>query len=372
MQDQAIWAANALRQRGRELVAAGNWTQVAILARQATLMALQTGDDSFFNNSRHALTRRSDPVYENTSLHLATNIIEHDGALHIPHWTADPGLDNYFRYRIFAHDGGTGVVTTPTRHAAHLRRCSDVTHVWARNWFHFLFEVCLRLHAIQDLPQDTRILIDRSLLSGIYREALDALTPDLLPRMVPAGKWGQVTFDQLLVPPEIWVPSHYHKDPARHDHRKARVTAPDRAKAFFRKCWPKRPPSGRKIVLLRATDGRPRCLNEEDMITQAVTQGFEPIAPETLSFSDQVATFYDADFVLGTSGAGFANLAFCRDGTRVVALRDAESDSSTFAAVAQGLDLDFTYVDCDTYCPGPARDYGTFKVDFGVLAQALA
>ena len=39
-----------------------------------------------------------------------------------------------------------------------------------------------------------------------------------------------------------------------------------------------------------------------------------------IKFRDQVGLFYNADCIVGLHGGGFANLAFCKPGTKVVEL----------------------------------------------------
>jgi O-antigen biosynthesis protein WbqL len=58
--------------------------------------------------------------------------------------------------------------------------------------------------------------------------------------------------------------------------------------------------------------------NENEIMRIAAQEyGFCPISPETLSWTDQVRLFANADFVVGQFGSGLHNTLFCRSGTRV-------------------------------------------------------
>jgi capsular polysaccharide biosynthesis protein len=63
--------------------------------------------------------------------------------------------------------------------------------------------------------------------------------------------------------------------------------------------------------------------NEMELIAELQKLDFEIVQPETLSFEQQVATFASASLVVGPSGSGLFNVAFCHPGTRLI---DIESE----------------------------------------------
>ena len=44
-----------------------------------------------------------------------------------------------------------------------------------------------------------------------------------------------------------------------------------------------------------------------------------------IKFTDQIDLFYNAECIVGLHGAGFANLVFCKSGTKVVELRSIDA-----------------------------------------------
>ena len=48
---------------------------------------------------------------------------------------------------------------------------------------------------------------------------------------------------------------------------------------------------------------------------------FTSVRLHETKFTDQVDLFYNAESIVGLHGGGFANLAFCRPGTKVVELK---------------------------------------------------
>ena len=49
--------------------------------------------------------------------------------------------------------------------------------------------------------------------------------------------------------------------------------------------------------------------------------GYENLTMSDYSFSDQIALFYNASEIIGLHGAGFANIIFCKQGSKIIELR---------------------------------------------------
>src|SRR5262249_18737931 len=78
---------------------------------------------------------------------------------------------------------------------------------------------------------------------------------------------------------------------------------------------------GRKLFISRA--GNPhahnrRVLNEAEIAGIAVEQGFEIIRGEEIPFETQVKLFSEASIIAGPHGAGFANMVFAPQGTKII------------------------------------------------------
>lgn len=79
----------------------------------------------------------------------------------------------------------------------------------------------------------------------------------------------------------------------------------------------------RKIFISRARetdDARRRLMNHEEIAAVAERLGFEIVAPETLTFAQQVELFSDAAIICGPHGAGFANMVFAPADARIIEL----------------------------------------------------
>ena len=52
---------------------------------------------------------------------------------------------------------------------------------------------------------------------------------------------------------------------------------------------------------------------------------FVSVKVHDIKFTDQVELFYNAEYIVGLHGGGFANLAFCKPGTKILELRSSNA-----------------------------------------------
>jgi capsular polysaccharide biosynthesis protein len=72
--------------------------------------------------------------------------------------------------------------------------------------------------------------------------------------------------------------------------------------------------------------------NENEVKSYLLKKGFVPVRLGEIMFSEQVDLFHNAEYIIGLHGGGFANLAFCKPGTKVIEFR-----SSTAGQVVENL-----------------------------------
>ena len=92
---------------------------------------------------------------------------------------------------------------------------------------------------------------------------------------------------------------------------------------------------------------RRKIINEDEVKSVLLKNGFHPIKPEILSFNEQVNIFSNADFIIGLHGAAFANMVFSKKNTKIL-----EIQSTGTANVIRNLAIssDLLY-DCITIKP---------------------
>ena len=63
-------------------------------------------------------------------------------------------------------------------------------------------------------------------------------------------------------------------------------------------------------------------LNEDEVKKYLISVGFKIIKPQNFSFKDQINIFHSVKCVISLSGAGLANAAFCRPGTKIIEIKN--------------------------------------------------
>jgi capsular polysaccharide biosynthesis protein len=77
---------------------------------------------------------------------------------------------------------------------------------------------------------------------------------------------------------------------------------------------------GERLYISRARARRRRVAREEELWSSLESRGFRRLFLEEMAWVDQIDAFRNAQEVVSAHGAGLANIAFCRTGTRVIEL----------------------------------------------------
>ncbi len=104
--------------------------------------------------------------------------------------------------------------------------------------------------------------------------------------------------------------------------------------------------NGPFYFLARPADAKRPVFDLDEIFATVKETGFEPLEPGQLSFAEQVRLFSTASGVAGFSGAAFTNLAFCRDGIRVLELNKRDTMWPDFIGISLALGHEYRY------CPG--------------------
>jgi capsular polysaccharide biosynthesis protein len=81
--------------------------------------------------------------------------------------------------------------------------------------------------------------------------------------------------------------------------------------------------------------------NEEDIARRLAIRGFHVIQPGSMRLEEQIAAFKGAECVVGSMGAGMANIVFCQPGTRVTTLSSGMFPDTFFWFVATHRGLQY-------------------------------
>ncbi len=130
--------------------------------------------------------------------------------------------------------------------------------------------------------------------------------------------------------------------------------------------FPKRIFISRQGALMR------RCTNEDDVFALAQNYGFEKVANETLSLSDQMALYAGAEVVMGVHGAGFTNMLFSNEGAHLIELMSQHNLPDFYVDIASVLKQKHTFIPgLITRLNSPSKLLRDFEVDIEDVKKVL-
>lgn len=208
------------------------------------------------------------------------------------------------------------------------------------HYFHFLFDnLRSALQALRGCPELRRMtLVTRETLAPHQTAGFAYLArryPELSIQSLPAR--ARVTCDELVVVDR--------RVDARIQHFAGREDLEELAAAYRTSYGLGAAAPTRRLYLSRAGVRLRQLGNEDEVAAALAARGFEIIRPETLPHDAQVELFGTAAMVVGTSGAGFANLLFCAPGTRVVETCPHDLQYPYFAGLALQMGQQYAQVD---------------------------
>ncbi|MBO0932059.1 glycosyltransferase family 61 protein [Fibrella aquatilis] len=122
------------------------------------------------------------------------------------------------------------------------------------------------------------------------------------------------------------------------------------------------PTADRRLYIRRA--GRRRVIYEEPLLERLRAYGFEIIDDLPRSVAEQYALYSSASVVVGPHGASFANILWCRPGTRLFELFPAGYMPEYFRYLAPKLSMPYA-----AYCHGPVQESHHSNVDQNVVVD---
>jgi glycosyltransferase involved in cell wall biosynthesis len=227
------------------------------------------------------------------------------------------------------------------------------------NYYHWLAEglLCLDVLAQTTGPDpNLRIALPRSMdINAVFdhRRTLDEVG-------LGGSHVVEVAEDLIRVREAIWVDSDLVQSmPAQY-----LVAFQQRIAARYAHL---RGPRKRRLLIARRGPTR-MIANLADVEALLSGYGFETVYLEGMSMAEQILLFQGAEFIVGTHGAGLANLLFCEPGTRVIEFMPTAEFRPFFWLISEKLELAHGVL----FCPATEGHgfQGALDVDVGKL-QAL-
>ncbi len=140
-------------------------------------------------------------------------------------------------------------------------------------------------------------------------------------------------------------------------------------KAYREAVCPKRPSRGDKRILISRLRSRRHIRNENELMRCLGGRGFSAYILEDLPLQAQIELFYDAEVVIGTHGAGLANLIFAPS-TKVVELFPKRYVVPTYLFMACSLGQPYRFL-CNNDSPFQDLAYLSWRVRKSLRLRGL-
>ena len=127
-----------------------------------------------------------------------------------------------------------------------------------------------------------------------------------------------------------------------------------------------------QVLFIRRNSGARNVLNQPELDALVAQQGWTVVAPETLTFDEQVRLFHRARMVVGPTGAAMANLIFARPGCRIGVMMSTHPATPYFywQRLAEGLGVEVEYILCEPEAGFPHGVHSNFTAPVADMARA--
>lgn len=240
-------------------------------------------------------------------------------------------------------------------------RCLLVKRPWYNNYGHWLVD----LLPILCLIRDAGLPLDRILFGRTYVPSLKMIMEAAAEQILPGTPYSFVGDTEPIRVESLYYVSPVHVPPiGKHPAAIARLH--DYGIANMSKG------SGAERIFVSRRSGSRNIQNGEDVEHILSAHGFTTIFPEDLTFPEQVATFHDANVVVGIKGAALTNAVFCRPGTTVLVLSPSDFPDPFYWDLVSTRDLGYGELFCRSVADGGHPAHTDIIVDTDKLDKALA
>ena len=131
---------------------------------------------------------------------------------------------------------------------------------------------------------------------------------------------------------------------------------------------PNRPKPFRKLFVGRGKQFKRQLLNQDEVASGLDSEGFEVVFPETLTFTEQVRLFSEAQLVMGVGGAALTNVLWLPEGSQVVELQNGVGPEFFFWDLANIVGLDYHLI---YGTPIGTAAHSSFTIDMKLIQDCL-
>lgn len=234
---------------------------------------------------------------------------------------------------------------------SHLEKGVMVFGAGIENWYHWLIEYLPLVHLSKQLPSDFDdypLLLPANILKiAQFKQSLDLVSTDRAVKPLEGTYYcieSLLQVDKLVTEPIFMRPGEtLSKDDYAFRPSSLMEYRDTILSSAQHECAVEPTSAHQKIFLARSNNSRP--YNQNEIIDIVGQYDFSIVFPETLSFQQQVELYSNARFLVGPSGAAFANSLFCSKGTRMLSwLLPQYAGFCSFSNIAYTIGAELRYI----------------------------
>ncbi|URD51127.1 DUF563 domain-containing protein [Chroococcidiopsis sp. CCNUC1] len=228
---------------------------------------------------------------------------------------------------------------------------------FANGYYHQLIDNIPRIFLL-DRPQYKDIEEIKLLASTKISRSEEFLLSKILPNNV---KLTKVSPDKNYAIENLIFPSFLTR-------RHAGYLPSDYLRFFTEKVTPQRPRKkiNRIFISRKASKKGRHILNEDELFDMLSKYGFKKYLLEQISIEDQIDLFSDSEYVIGSHGAGLANIIFA-EGVNVLEIFPTQEILPHFYFLAKSLNHNYEY-----WCGQATSKNSNFVVNVSEIARMIA
>ena len=240
------------------------------------------------------------------------------------------------------------------------------------NWYHYIIEILPKVLLIENINCKTILISDDICNYPTMKQALEALinekhyTIKLLNRkqnfkvkkLFFINEINKIEFNKLDSNIKN-LDTGYHRENYLYNLRNKLIN----------KYIEDNKSQEKKIFLWRENTHR-IAQNQNDVLQYLEKKGFKKIDPAKLNLKQQIEIFNSADIIIGTTGAAWTNLIFCKKNAKAIIFSPYYfNDFNAFSNLAQIFNIDLTY----SYYSGNKLDHSesNFRINLEDIKSIL-
>ena len=233
------------------------------------------------------------------------------------------------------------------------------------NYYHWLFDLLPKIRLYSEVYNFSELdYLYAGSLQNFQAESLIPLGLDKI-KIIDIANYRHIEADEIICTDH----PNYYEGFIENKSKEIPVWTVKWLKDTYLK-YAKKFECNKKIFIDRSSSHSKHCqfINYNEILGFLTKMGFSKYKTENLNFFEKIYLFNNANFIIGAHGAGFANLAFCKKGTKVIEVRPKNRTNSLYGRISEINNLDYSLITTNVIDKSE-KIHGDIKLDLNELKK---